>query len=51
LGGGIKPIEPLLETCAAKKGRTELAEIIKFKEYFLKRANHAELPGIKLTGG
>lgn len=49
---GVKSIEDLLETCAAKKGRTELAEKTGISEkLILKWANHADLARIKGIGG
>jgi len=45
---GVKSIEALLETCATKKGRTELAEKVGIAEKLvLKWANHADLFRIK----
>lgn len=49
---GVKSIEALLETCATKKGRTELAEKSGISEkLILKWANHADLARIKGIGG
>ncbi len=49
---GVKSIEALLETCATKKGRTELAEKAGISEkLILKWANHADLARIKGIGG
>lgn len=49
---GVKSIEELLETCANKKGRTELAEKSEISEkLILKWANHADLIRIKGIGG
>ena len=45
---GVKSIEALLDTCATKKGRTELAEKTWVSEkLILKWANHADLARIK----
>ena len=44
---GVKSIEALLDTCATKKGRTELAEKTGISEkLILKWANHADLARI-----
>ena len=49
---GVKSIEALLDTCATKKGRTELAEKTGISEkLILKWANHADLARIKGIGG
>ena len=49
---GVKSIEALLETCATKKGRSELAETTGISEkLILKWANHADLARIKGIGG
>jgi predicted flap endonuclease-1-like 5' DNA nuclease len=49
---GVQSIEALLETCATKKGRTELAEKTEISEkLILKWANHADLIRIKGIGG
>lgn len=49
---GIKSMESLLEACAAKKGRAELAEKTGITEkLILKWANHADLARIKGIGG
>lgn len=49
---GVKSIEALLETCATKKGRTELAEKSGISEkLILKWANHSDLFRIKGIGG
>ena len=49
---GVKSIEALLDTCATKKGRTELAEKTEISEkLILKWANHADLARIKGIGG
>ena len=49
---GVKSIEALLETCATKKGRTDLAEKTGISEkLILKWANHADLARIKGIGG
>ncbi|MPM03265.1 hypothetical protein SDC9_49530 [bioreactor metagenome] len=49
---GVKSIEALLDTCATKKGRTELAEKTGISEkLILKWANHSDLARIKGIGG
>lgn len=49
---GVNSVEKLLDTCAAKKGRTELAEKAGISEkLILKWANHADLARIKGIGG
>lgn len=49
---GVKTVEDLLDTCAAKKGRAELAEKTGISEkIILKWANHADLARIKGIGG
>lgn len=49
---GVKSIEALLDTCATKKGRTELAEKTEISEkLILKWENHADLAPIKGIGG
>ncbi len=49
---GVNSMEALLETCATKKGRTELAEKAGISEkLILKWANHADLARIKGIGG
>ncbi len=49
---GVKSIEALLDTCATKKSRTELAEKTGISEkLILKWANHADLARIKGIGG
>lgn len=49
---GINSMEELLETCATKKGRTDLAEKADISEkLILKWANHADLARIKGIGG
>ncbi|MGI6365334.1 MAG: DUF4332 domain-containing protein [Bacillota bacterium] len=49
---GVKSMEELLETCATKKGREELAEKAGISEkLILKWANHADLARIKGVGG
>ena len=49
---GVTSIESLLETCATKKGRTELAENAGISEkLILKWANHADLSRVKGIGG
>lgn len=49
---GVKSVEALLETCATKKGRTDLAEKAQISEkLILKWANHADLARIKGIGG
>lgn len=49
---GVNSVEKLLETCATKKGRTELAEKTGISEkLILKWANHADLARIKGIGG
>jgi len=49
---GVKSVEALLDTCAAKKGRAELAEKTGISEkLILKWANHADLARIKGIGG
>lgn len=49
---GVKSIEALLETCATKKGRSELAEKTGISgKLILKWANHADLARIKGIGG
>ena len=49
---GVNSIEELLETCATKKGRTELAEKTGISEkLILKWTNHADLARIKGVGG
>lgn len=50
--GGIKSVESLLEACATKKGRVELAEKVGISEkLILKWANHADLSRIKGVSG
>lgn len=50
-GAGIKSIEALLDACAAKKGRAELAEKTGISEkLILKWANRADLARIKGIG-
>lgn len=49
---GVKSVEALLDACATKKGRTELAEKTEISEkLILKWANHADLARIKGIGG
>lgn len=49
---GVKSVEALLETCATKAGRTELAEKADVSEkLILKWANHADLSRVKGIGG
>lgn len=49
---GVKSIESLLEACATKKGRSEIAEKADIAEkLILKWANHADLARIKGIGG
>ena len=49
---GVKSIEALLDTCATKKGRADLAEKTGISEKLvLKWANHADLARIKGVGG
>lgn len=49
---GVKSVEALLEICATKKGRTELAEKTDISEKMILRwANHADLMRIKGIGG
>lgn len=49
---GVNSVEELLETCASKKGRVELAEKAGITEkLILKWANHADLARIKGIGG
>lgn len=49
---GVKSVEGLLDTCATKKGRSELAEKTGISEKLvLKWANHADLARIKGIGG
>lgn len=49
---GVRSIEALLEACAAKKGREELAEKSGIPEkLILKWANHADLSRVKGIGG
>ncbi len=50
-GAGIKSLEALLDACAAKKGRAELAEKTGISEkLILKWANRADLARIKGIG-
>ncbi len=49
---GVKSIEVLLETCATKKGRSDIAEKTGITEkLILKWANNADLARIKGIGG
>lgn len=49
---GVRTIEKFLETCATKKGRSDLAEASGISEtLILKWANHADLMRIKGIGG
>lgn len=49
---GIGSLEAYLDACAAKKGRTELAEKTGISEkMILKWANHADLTRVKGVGG
>jgi predicted flap endonuclease-1-like 5' DNA nuclease len=49
---GVTSVENLLETCATKKGRTELAKKTEISEkLILKWANHADLARVKGIGG
>jgi len=49
---GVTSIEKMLEACASKKGRTELAKKADINEkLILKWANHADLMRIKGVGG
>ena len=49
---GVNSIEALLEACATKKGRSQLAEKAEISEkLILKWANHADLIRIKGIGG
>lgn len=49
---GVKSIEGLLEACATKKGRSELAEKTGISEKLvLKWTNHADLIRIRGIGG
>lgn len=50
--GGVNSVEALLEACATKKGRSQLAEKTGISEkLILKWANHADLIRIKGIGG
>lgn len=49
---GVSSVEALLESCATKKGRSELAEKTGISDkLILKWANHADLDRIKGIGG
>lgn len=49
---GVKSVEALLDACATKKGRAELAETTGIPEkMILKWANHADLARVKGIGG
>ena len=49
---GVNSLEAYLQTCATKKGRSELAEKAGISEkLILKWANHADLARIKGIGG
>jgi predicted flap endonuclease-1-like 5' DNA nuclease len=49
---GVKSLEALLETCATKKGRTELSKKTEISEdLILKWANYADLARIKGVAG
>lgn len=49
---GVKSVEALLDACATKKGRAELAEKTGISEkLILKWANHADLARVKGIGG
>lgn len=49
---GVKSVETLLDTCATKKGRTDLADKTGISEKLvLKWANHADLMRINGIGG